>query len=190
MTELTRILCQIEEGDPHPAEQLLPLVYDELRQLATHKLAREKPGQTLQPTALVYEAYLRLVGADPKRPWDSRGHFFAAAAEAMRRILVERARRKGLIRNGGRLRRVDLPDAEMVASAEDEQVLLLDEALTRLAAARPQAAELVQLRFFSGLTVDEAATLLDLSPRTARRLWVFARAWLQRDMERAANARS
>ena len=190
MTELTRILCQIEVGEPHPAEELLPLVYDELRQLATHRLAHEKPGQTLQPTALVHEAYLRLVGADPKRPWDSRGHFFAAAAEAMRRILVERARRKGLIRNGGRLRRVDLPDAEMAASAEDEQVLLLDAALTRLAAARPQAAELVQLRFFSGLTVDEAATMLDLSPRTARRLWVFARAWLQRDMERAANATS
>jgi len=190
MTELTRILRQIEEGDPRPAEQLLPLVYDELRQLATHRLAHEKPGQTLQPTALVHEAYLRLVGADPKRPWDSRGHFFAAAAEAMRRILVERARRKGRVRSGGRLRRVGLPDAEMVASAEDEQVLLLDEALTRLAAARPQAAELVQLRFFSGLTVDEAATLLDLSPRTARRLWVFARAWLQRDMERAANATS
>ena len=190
MTELTRILRQIEEGDPHPAEQLLPLVYDELRRLATDRLAHEKPGQTLQPTALVHEAYLRLVGADPKQPWDSRGHFFAAAAEAMRRILVEQARRKRRIRHGGGLRRVDLPDAEMVASGEDEEVLLLDEALTRLAAARPQAAKLVQLRFFSGLTVDEAATMLDLSPRTARRLWVFARAWLRRDMERAANATS
>jgi RNA polymerase sigma factor (TIGR02999 family) len=190
MTELTRILCQIEEGDPHPAEQLLPLVYDELRQLAAQRLAHEKPGQTLQPTALVHEAYLRLVGADPNQPWDSRGHFFAAAAEAMRRILVEQARRKGRIRHGGRVRRVDLPDAEMVASAEDEQFLLLDEALTRLAAARPQAAKLVQLRFFSGLTVDEAATMLGLSPRTARRLWVFARAWLRRDMERAAKATS
>jgi RNA polymerase sigma factor (TIGR02999 family) len=190
MTELTRILRQIEEGDPHPAEQLLPLVYDELRRLATDRLAHEKPGQTLQPTALVHEAYLRLVGADHKQPWDSRAHFFAAAAEAMRRILVERARRKGRVRHGGGLRRVDLPDVEMVASAEDEQVLLLDEALTRLAAARPQAAELVQLRFFSGLTVEEAATMLGLSPRTARRLWVFARAWLQRDMERAANASS
>ena len=172
------------------AEQLLPLVYDELRQLAAHSLAREKPGQTLQPTALVHEAYLRLVGADPRQPWDSRGHFFAAAAEAMRRILVERARRKGRIRHGGGLRRVALPDAAMVTPAEDDQVLLLDEALTRLGAARPQAAKLVQLRFFSGLTVDEAATMLGLSPRTARRLWVFARAWLQRDMERAANATS
>jgi RNA polymerase sigma factor (TIGR02999 family) len=190
MIELTRILHRIEEGDPHAAEQLLPLVYDELRQLAAHRLAHEKPGQTLQPTALVHEAYLRLVGGDRKQPWDSRGHFFAAAAKAMRRILVERARRKGRIRHGGGLRRVDLPNVEMMASAEDEQVLLLDEALTRLAAARPQAAELVQLRFFSGLTVDEAATMLGLSPRTARRLWVFARAWLRRDMERAANATS
>jgi RNA polymerase sigma factor (TIGR02999 family) len=175
----------IDRSSQLPAEQLLPLVYDELRQLAAHRLAREKPGQTLQPTALVHEAYLRLVGADPKQPWDSRGHFFAAAAEAMRRILVERARRKGRIWYGGGLRRVDLPDVKMVASAEDEQVLLLDEALTRLAAARPQAAKLVQVRFFTGLTVDEAATMLGLSPRTARRLWVFARAWLRRDMERA-----
>jgi RNA polymerase sigma factor (TIGR02999 family) len=172
------------------AEQLLPLVYDELRQFAAHSLAREKPGQTLQPTALVHEAYLRLVGDDPKQTWDSRGHFFAAAAEAMRRILVEQARRKGRIRHGAGLQRVDLPDAAMVTPAEDEQVLLLDEALTRLAAARPQAAELVQLRFFSGMTVDEAATMLGLSPRTARRLWVFARAWLRRDMERAVNAAS
>jgi RNA polymerase sigma factor (TIGR02999 family) len=186
MNELTWILRQIEEGHPHPAEELLPLVYHELRQLASHRLALEKPGQTLQPTALVHEAYLRLVDGDPKQPWESRGHFFAAAAEAMRRILVERARRKGRIRHGGGLRRVDLTDVEMVASAEDEQVLLLDEALTRLAAARPQAAELVKLRFFSGLTVEEAAGMLGLSPRTAQRLWVFTRAWLRRDMERAA----
>jgi RNA polymerase sigma factor (TIGR02999 family) len=190
MTELTGILHRIEEGDPHAAEQLLPLVYDELRQFAAHRLAQEKPGQTLQPTALVHEAYLRLVGADPKQQWVSRGHFFAAAAEAIRRILVEQARRKRRIRHGGGLRRVDLSGAEMVASAEDNQVLLLDEALTRLAAARPQAAKLVQLRFFSGLTVDEAATMLGLSPRTTRRLWVFARAWLRRDMERAAKATS
>src|SRR6516165_5316344 len=186
MTEPTGILRQIEEGDPRPAEKLLPLVYDELRQLAAHSLAHEKPGQTLQPTALVHEAYLRLVGADPKQPWESRGHFFAAAAEAMRRILVEQARRKGRIRHGGGMRRVDLPDAAIGTPVEDEQVLLLDEALTRLAAARPQAAKVVQLRFFTGLTVDEAATMLGLSPRTARRLWVFARAWLRRDMERAA----
>jgi RNA polymerase sigma factor (TIGR02999 family) len=190
MTELTRILRQFEKSAPHPAEELLPLVYNELRQLATYRLAHEKPGQTLQPTALVHEAYLRLVGADPKHTWDSRGHFFAAAAEAMRRILVEQARRKGRVQHGGGLRRVDLPDAEMVASAENEQVLLLDEALTRLAAVRPLAAELVQLRFFSGLTVEEAATMLGLSPRSAWRLWVFARAWLRRDMERGANAMS
>jgi RNA polymerase sigma factor (TIGR02999 family) len=188
MSEVTRILSAIEQGDPHAAEQLLPLVYDELRKLAAQKLAKENPGHALQPTALVHEAYLRLVGADPKQPWDSPGHFFAAAAEAMRRILVEQARRKRRSRHGGGLRRVDLPDVEMVGIGEDEQVLLLDEALTRLAAARPQAAELVQLRFFSGLTVEEAASMLGLSPRTARRLWQFARAWLRRDMERSMEA--
>lgn len=184
MSEVTRILSAIEQGDPHAAEQLLPLVYEELRQLAAQRLAQEKPGQTLQATALVHEAYLRLVGPDV-RPWDSRGHFFAAAAEAMRRILVEQARKKGRIRHGGELRRTDLADAEVADSADDEQVLLLDEALTRLAAVRPQAAELVKLRFFSGLTVEEAATVLDLSPRTARRLWVFARAWLRREMDQS-----
>src|SRR6516225_544653 len=143
MSDVTHILSAIDQGDARAAEQLLPLVYDELRKLAAHKLAQEKPGQTLQATALVHEAYLRLVGADPKQPWDNRGHFFAAAAEAMRRILVEQARRKGRIRHGGGLRRVALPDAAMVTPAEDDQVLLLDEALTRLATARPQAAELV-----------------------------------------------
>jgi RNA polymerase sigma factor (TIGR02999 family) len=188
MTELTGILRRIERGDAQAADQLLPFVYHELRQLAAQRLAREKPGQTLQATALVHEAYLRLVGVDPKQPWDNRGHFFAAAAEAMRRILVEKARRKGRIRHGGGFRRVDLPDMEVAASANDDQVLLLDEALTRLAAARPQAAELVKLRFFSGMTVEEAAPLLGLSPRTARRLWVFARAWLRRDMERSADS--
>jgi RNA polymerase sigma factor (TIGR02999 family) len=187
MSEVTRILSAVEQGDPHAADQLLPLVYDELRRLAAQQLAQEKPGQTLQATALVHEAYLRLVGAAPRQPWDSRGHFFAAAAEAMRRILVEQARRKGRIRHGGALRRADLLDAEVAAPTDDEQILLLDEALTRLAAARPQAAELVKLRFFSGLTVEEAAPMLGLSPRTARRLWVFARAWLRRDMERSAD---
>jgi RNA polymerase sigma factor (TIGR02999 family) len=188
--DLTGILQAIEQGEPHAAEQLLPLVYDELRQLAAARLAREKPGQTLQPTALVHEAYLRLVGTDPKQPWESRGHFFAAAAEAMRRILVEQARRKGRIRHGGGLRRADLPDEEVAAPSADEQVLLLDEALTRLAAARPQAAELVKLRFFSGLTIEETASWLGLSPRTARRLWVFARAWLRREMEQSAGSAS
>jgi RNA polymerase sigma factor (TIGR02999 family) len=188
MSEVTRILSAIEEGDPHAGEQLLPLVYGELRKLAARKLANEKAGQTLQATALVHDAYLRLVDGEKAQHWNSRGHFFAAAAEAMRRILVERARRKGRIRHGGGLRRADLLDAEVPAPADDEQVLLLDEALARLAAARPQAAELVKLRFFAGLTLEESAPLLGLSPRTTRRLWVFARAWLRRDMERASES--
>lgn len=185
MSEVTRLLDSAEEGDPRAAEQLLPLVYDELRKLASARLEREKPGQTLQATALVHEAYARLVGGEAARQWDGRGHFFAAAAEAMRRILVENARRKGRVKHGGGLRRVELDDAEN-APADDEQILRLDEALTRLASVRPQAAELVKLRFFSGLTAEEAAPMLGLSERTARRLWTFARAWLRRDMERAA----
>jgi RNA polymerase sigma factor (TIGR02999 family) len=185
MSEVTRILSAIEQGDPSAAEQLLPLVYDELRQLAAQKLAHEKPGQTLDATALVHEAYLRLVDTDKVQPWNGRHHFFGAAAEAMRRILVEKARRKGRLRHGGGLRRANLLDAEVAAPADDEQVLLLDEALARLAAARPQAAEVVKLRFFAGLTLEEIAPLLDLSARTTRRLWVFARAWLRRDMERS-----
>jgi RNA polymerase sigma factor (TIGR02999 family) len=184
MSDVTRILSAIEQGDPSAACELLPLVYDELRRLATQKLAREAPGQTLQATALVHEAYLRLIGSETPS-WNSRGHFFSAAAEAMRRILVERARRKGRVRHGGGLRRVDLLDADAVAPTEDEQILLLDEALTRLAAARPQAAELVKLRFFAGLTLDEIAPLLALSPRSTRRLWVFAQAWLRREMGRS-----
>jgi RNA polymerase sigma factor (TIGR02999 family) len=190
MSDVTRILSAIEQGDPNAADQLLPLVYDELRKLAAQKLAQEKPGQTLEATALVHEAYLRLVDVEQAQHWDSRGHFFAAAAEAMRRILVERARRKGRIRHGGGLRRANLFDQEEPAPADDEQILLLDEALTRLAAARPQAAELVKLRFFSGLTVEQAASILDLSPRTARRLWVFARAWLRREMEQSSGSAS
>ncbi len=190
MHEVTRILGAIEQGDPSAAEQLLPLVYDELRRLAAEKMAQEKPGQTLQATALVHEAYIRLVDVEKTQHWDSRGHFFAAAAEAMRRILVEQARRKGRIRYGGGLRRADLPEAEVAAPVDDEQILLLDGALTRLVAARPQAAELVKLRFFSGLTIEEAALTLGLSPRTARRLWVFARAWLRRDMEQSAGSAS
>jgi RNA polymerase sigma factor (TIGR02999 family) len=190
MNEVTRILSAIEQGDPLAAEQLLPLVYEELRKLAAQKLAQEKPGQTLQATALVHEAYLRLVGADTEQPWDNRGHFFAAAAEAMRRILVEQARRKERTRHGGGLRRAVLPDEELAASDDDEQILLLDEALTRLVAVRPQAAELVKLRFFSGLTVEEAASMLGVAPRTARRLWTFARAWLRRDMGRAGGSAS
>jgi RNA polymerase sigma factor (TIGR02999 family) len=185
MSEVTRILSAIEQGDSHAAEQLLPLVYNELRKLAAQKLSQEKPGQTLQATALVHEAYLRLVDVEQAQHWNSRGHFFGAAALAMRRILVERARQKGRIRHGGEFRRLDVLDAEVAAPTDDQQVLRLDEALTRLAAARPQAAQLVNLRFFAGLTLEEIAPLLALSPRTARRLWDFARAWLRRDMERA-----
>jgi RNA polymerase sigma factor (TIGR02999 family) len=186
MNEVTRILSNLEQGDPHAAGQLLPLVYDELRKLAAQRLSHEKPGQTLQGTALVHEAYLRLVDVEQAQKWNSRGHFFAAAAEAMRRILVEQARRKGRDRHGGGLQRVDLFDAEATAQADDGQILLLDEALTRLAALRPQAAELVKLRFFANMTLEEIAPILALSPRTARRLWVFARAWLRRDMERSS----
>jgi RNA polymerase sigma factor (TIGR02999 family) len=190
MSDVTQILNAIEQGDNSAAGQLLPLVYAELRKLAAARLAREKPGQTLDATALVHEAYLRLVDVQQAAHWHSRGHFFAAAAEAMRRILVERARRKGRIRHGGGRQRVDLLEAELAAPAEDEQILLLDEALTRLAEVRQQAAELVKLRFFAGQTLEEIAPLLDLSPRTARRLWVFARAWLRRDMERANESAS
>jgi RNA polymerase sigma factor (TIGR02999 family) len=185
MSDVTQVLHAIEQGDPAAAAQLLPLVYAELRRLAAARLAHEKPGQTLEATALVHEAYLRLVDVPEAQQWNSRGHFFAAAAEAMRRILVERARRKGRVRHGGGLPRADLLDAEVAAPTDDEQVLLLDEALTRLAAARPQAAELVKLRFFAGLTLEEIAPILGLSPRTARRLWVFARAWLRRIMEQS-----
>jgi RNA polymerase sigma factor (TIGR02999 family) len=190
MSEVTRILSAIEQGDPHAAAQLLPLVYDELRRLAATKLAQEKSGQTLQATALVHEAYLRLVDVDQAQHWNSSGHFFAAAAEAMRRILVERARRKGRIRHGGGRRRVDLLDAEVAVPTDDQQILLLDEALARLTELRPQAAEVVKLRFFTGLTLDEIAPMLTLSERTARRLWVFARAWLRRAMERANDSAS
>jgi RNA polymerase sigma factor (TIGR02999 family) len=189
MSDVTHILSAIERGEARPAEQLLPLLYDELRKLAAHRLAQEQPGQTLQATALVHEAYLRLVGQDKTQHWASSGHFFAAAAEAMRRILVERARRKGRLRHGGGLRRCDLLESEIaVIPSDDDQILRLDAALTRLAAVRPQAAELVKLRFFSGLTAEAAAPLVGLSPRSARRLWAFARAWLRRDMGRADEA--
>jgi RNA polymerase sigma factor (TIGR02999 family) len=190
MTDVTHILSAIERGDLHAPEQLLPLVYDELRKLAAQRLAQEKPGQTLQATALVHEAYLRLVSADQVQHWDSRGHFFSAAAEAMRRILVEQARRKGRERYGGGLQHVDLLADEIVAKQPDEQVLLLDEALTRLAAVKPKAAELVKLRFFVGLTLDEVSTLVGVSPRTARRLWVFSQAWLRREMDALGDIKS
>jgi RNA polymerase sigma factor (TIGR02999 family) len=178
MTEVTRILSAIEQGDPHAAEQLLPLVYDELRQLAAQKLAQEKPGQTLDATALVHEAYLRLVDVDQTQPWNSRGHFFAAAAEAMRRILVEQARRKQALKRGGGQERQPLDAIEVAVPKVSDDLLALDEALSQLAVADAQAAELVKLRYFSGLTVKQAADLLGISPRTADHLWTYARAWL------------
>jgi RNA polymerase sigma factor (TIGR02999 family) len=178
MSEVTRILSALGQGDPRAAEQLLPLVYDELKRLAAQKMAGEAPGQTLQATALVHEAYLRLVGPDQARDWNSRGHFFAAAAEAMRRILVESARRRNSAKRGGGRQRVSL-DEMMTRSPDDlDNVLDVDEALNDLARADPQAAELVKLRFFSGLTGDEAAAALGISPRTADFLWSYARAWL------------
>jgi RNA polymerase sigma factor (TIGR02999 family) len=178
MNEVTRILSAIEQGDPHAAEQLLPLVYDELRQLAAQKLAQEKPGQTLQATALVHEAYLRLVGANPQQPWESRGHFFAAAAEAMRRILINHARDKGRQKRGGGRQRVDLDRLAVVDETSADDVLALDEALQRLEQQNQPCAELVKLRFFAGLTMEEAAAALSIAPRTAHRYWAFARAWL------------
>ena len=186
MSDVTQILSAIEQGDPHAAERLLPLVYDELRKLAAQKLAHESPGQTLEATALVHEAYLRLV-ARPQRErgesvpdepaWNSRGHFFAAAAEAMRRILIDQARRKRRPKHGGDLHRVELDDALSLAEPR-EDVLALDEALARLAAQEPVKAELVKLRYFAGLSLDEAAACLNISPATAKRYWAFARAWL------------
>ena len=166
-------------GQPRPARELLPLVYDELRRLAAQRLAREVPGQTLQATALVHEAYMRLVGVDPDRPWDGRGHFFAAAAEAMRRILVENARRRHRVKRGGNRARVDLDKAQPAAPQTDDDLLALDEALEQLAKKDPVKAQLVQLRVFAGLTVVQAADVLGLSTTTADRYWAFARAWLR-----------
>jgi RNA polymerase sigma factor (TIGR02999 family) len=182
MHEVTRILSAINEGDAHAAAQLLPLVYDELRKLAAQKLALEKPGQTLQATALVHEAYVRLVDGDEVQHWDSRGHFFAAAAEAMRRILIDNARRKRRPKHGGDRRRVDLDAAASVADAPAEDLLALDEALTKLAAEEPIKAKLVTLRLFAGLSVPEAAKVLGLATRTAERYWTYARVWLYAEL--------
>lgn len=178
MSGVTRILSAIQQGDPHAAEQLLPLIYDELRKLAAQRLAQEKVGQTLQPTALVHEAYVRLVGKDRSTPWEGRAHFFGAAAEAMRRILVETARRKKRERHGGDRKRLSLADLDLAAESPDEDVIDLNEALDRLAAANPRAAELVKLRYFAGLTGREAAEFLNISPRKADQVWAYARAWL------------
>jgi RNA polymerase sigma factor (TIGR02999 family) len=178
MSEVTRILSAIEHGDPQAAEHLLPLVYEELRTLAAQKLAQEKPGQTLQATALVHEAYLRLVGVDQAQHWDSRGHFFSAAAQAMRQILVQNARRRSRVKHGGGRTRIDVDDLEIAAPERSGDLLALDEALTQLAVADPQAAELVKLRYFAGCTIPQAAEVLGVSPRTADFLWSYARTWL------------
>ena len=182
MHEVTRILSALEQGDPHAAEQLLPLVYDELRKLGAQKLAHEKPGQTLQATALVHDAYLRLVEVEKVQQWNSRGHFFAAAAEAMRRILVENARRKKRLRHGGGGHRHDLEDFDLVGEAPSEDLLSLDDALDRLARTDPAAAKLVTLRYFAGMTIEQAAAALNISRVTAHRYWTFARAWLHQQM--------
>jgi RNA polymerase sigma factor (TIGR02999 family) len=179
MSDVTRLLDAVAAGDPHAAADLLPLVYDELRNLAATRLAQEKPGQTLQPTALVHEAYLRLVGEGEGPHWDNRGHFFAAAAEAMRRILVESARRKQRAKHGGSLQRVDLDDQDVPVRPPPEEILALDEALTRLAQEDSEAARVVQLHFFAGLSIEQAAEALGVSRATAYRQWAFARAWLQ-----------
>jgi RNA polymerase sigma factor (TIGR02999 family) len=178
MNEVTQMLHAIAHGDPSAASQLLPLVYDELRQLAARKLAHEAPGQTLQPTALVHEAYLRLVGDEQDARWEGRGHFLAAAAEAMRRILIENARRKKREKHGGGLRRVELPDLP-VADQEPDDLLALDDALARFAKEDPAAAEVVKLRLYAGLSVEEAADALGLSRTHAYRHWTYARAWLR-----------
>jgi RNA polymerase sigma factor (TIGR02999 family) len=182
MNDVTRILSAIEQGEPHAAEELLPLVYDELRKLAAQRLAQEQPGQTLQATALVHEAYLRLVDVEKSQQWNSRGHFFAAAAEAMRRILVDSARRKQSEKRGGDRLRLDLDQHTVATSEHLDDVLDIDAALGTLAGADPQAAELVKLRYFAGLTIPQAAAALGISPRSADFLWAYARAWLLRSL--------
>jgi RNA polymerase sigma factor (TIGR02999 family) len=187
MTDVTRILSAIEQGDLSAGEQLLPLVYDELRKLAARKMAQEAPGQTLQATALVHEAYLRLVDVEQVRQWDSRGHFFAAAAEAMRRILVETARRKQRRKHGGALVRQDVePEEIAISGARDPvEILAIHESVERLAKKSPRKAELVKLRYFLGCTVSESAELLGIAPATAEQDWTYAKAWLHRDLHRA-----
>ena len=182
MSEVTQLLSAIERGDSNAAGELLPLVYDELRKLAAHKMSNEMPGQTLQPTALVHEAWLRLVGKDAEAQFNSRGHFFGAAAEAMRRILIENARRKQARRHGGGQQRVDIGDVDVAADAGDEQLLAINDALEKLAARDKVKAELVKLRYFAGMTIDEAAEVLGVSPPTAKRYWSYARAWLHAEM--------
>jgi RNA polymerase sigma factor (TIGR02999 family) len=188
MSDVTRILSAIEQGEPGAADRLLPLVYEELRKLAARRLAREKPGQTLQATALVHEAYLRLVGGDDPKPWNGRGHFFGAAAEAMRRIVVENARRKARIRHGGGLRRVDLDGIDLARDESSDDLMALDAALDRLAEEEPIVAQVVKLRHFAGLTIEQAAAALEISVRTANRHWAYARAWLYQQLNPADDA--
>jgi RNA polymerase sigma factor (TIGR02999 family) len=188
MSEVTHILSAIEQGDPSAAAQLLPLVYDELRQLAAQKLAHEKPGQTLQATALVHEAYLRLVDVEKAQHWNSRGHFFAAAAEAMRRILVERARRRRLPKHGGGRQRLDLADADPGYTTQDDELLAVHDALDQLAAEDAQAAELVKLRYFAGLSIEAAAELLGIGRSTAYEHWAYARAALRLKLQSTPGA--
>jgi RNA polymerase sigma factor (TIGR02999 family) len=184
MSEVTRILSAIEQGDPSAARQLLPLVYDELRKLAAHKLAHEQPGQTLQTTALVHEAYLRLVDVEQAQHWDSRRHFFAAVAEAMRRILLDRARDKHRLKRGGNWRRLRLDEIDLSVEEPPDDLPAVDEALEKLAQEDPLCAELVKLRFFAGLTLDKVANTLNISRRTADRYWAFARSWLYDELRK------
>jgi RNA polymerase sigma factor (TIGR02999 family) len=179
MTNVTRLLASIDQGDPSAADDLLPLVYSELRQLAAARLRHEQPGQTLQATALVHEAYLRLVGGESEQSWDSRGHFFAAAAESMRRILVERARRRKAEKHGGQMARVELSAHDLLSRSDPEEILALSDALDVLARAEAEAAELVKLRIFADFSVEEAGKLLGMSRATAYRHWTYARAWLK-----------
>jgi RNA polymerase sigma factor (TIGR02999 family) len=195
MSDVTQILSAIEQGDPHAANQLLPLVYDELRKLAANRLAHEQPGQTLQATALVHEAYLRLVAsgdalAPREQHWSSRRHFFAAAAEAMRRILIERARHKHRVRHGGGRQRLDLDVLDLTDDKGSATLLALDEALERLAVEEQTVAEVVKLRYFAGLTIEETAAALDISVRTTNRHWAYARAWLYQQLGQQAEVDS
>ena len=182
MSDVTRILDAIQHGDPKATEELLPLVYEELRKLAAHKMANEAPGQTLQPTALVHEAWLRLTGNE-NQEWNGRGHFFAAAAEAMRRILVENARRKQRLKHGGAMQRIDLTTLDVAIITHDEHLLAVDEALDKLAARDPLGAQLIKLRFFAGLSNVDAARILGIPERTAKRTWAYARAWLYEELK-------
>jgi RNA polymerase sigma factor (TIGR02999 family) len=190
MHEVTRILSDVEQGDPHAAEQLLPLVYQELRQLAAQRLAQEKPGQTLQATALVHEAYLRLVDVEQAQHWNSRGHFFAAAAEAMRRILVEQARHKKSAKGGGSLQRVGLHEERLAQPSKNVDLLALDEALDRLARHDGRKAELVKLRFFAGLTLREASDVLGIAESTADADWAYAKSWLRVELADASDGQT